>query len=120
MNQLHNNIGRARAVQEVFGTILCCRLGRQGRWRGRMMALAIVLLGGSVSSCGRENAGTLILTAEHQQSGTHGRLQAVCAVNEHIVWESGLGGFFGRTTAGGDRARCHDRSGSGHGLAATR
>lgn len=101
MNQLHSNIDRTGAGQAAPGTLRCCRHGHQCGWRGRILALAIVLLGGSVSSCSREHAGTPILTAERQQSGTRFRLQAVCAVNEQIVWASGLGSTFVRTTDGG-------------------
>lgn len=37
-----------------------------------------------------------------QASGTSVRLQAVSVVDEHIVWVSGLGGTYARTTDGGE------------------
>jgi photosystem II stability/assembly factor-like uncharacterized protein len=40
-------------------------------------------------------------TVTPQVSGTTNRLQAVSAVNDRIVWASGLGGTFVRTTDGG-------------------
>jgi hypothetical protein len=40
-------------------------------------------------------------TLRPQQSGTTARLQAVSAVSERVVWASGLGGTFVRTTDGG-------------------
>jgi photosystem II stability/assembly factor-like uncharacterized protein len=40
-------------------------------------------------------------TLTHQTSGTRNRLQAVSAVNERVVWVSGVGGTYALTTDGG-------------------
>lgn len=64
----------------------------------RIALVATALLAGSSSLEAQE---TFAVSA--QASGTTELLQAISAVNERVVWVSGHGGTWGRTTDGGER-----------------
>ena len=60
---------------------------------------AAVLLSGLAWAAPKKNQGP---TLTPQTSGTVNRLQAVSPVDSQVVWASGLGGTFARTTDGGN------------------
>ena len=64
------------------------------------VALLVVTAAACYSGAERERHATPLLAP--QTSGTSVRLQAISAVDDKVVWASGLGGTFARTTDGGD------------------
>ena len=62
--------------------------------------LLVVAAAACDSGAERERHAAPLLTP--QTSGTSARLQAISAVRDNVVWVSGLGGTFARTTDGGD------------------
>jgi photosystem II stability/assembly factor-like uncharacterized protein len=67
--------------------------------------LALVALGGCSSAPASSRTAAAPVagpTLTPQTSGTRNRLQAVSVVNERVVWVSGVGGTWARTTDGGD------------------
>ena len=73
-----------------------------GRWRSfsRVVQVCIpsLLLAGIVLGAPKKTDGP---TLTPQVSGTTNRLQAVSPVNDQVVWASGTGGTYARTTDGG-------------------
>ncbi len=63
------------------------------------LALAAGLLPPASGQFGRQGNRAPVLTA--QQSGTSNRLQAISPVNSQVVWASGVGGTWVKTTDGG-------------------
>ncbi len=74
-----------------------------GRWRSfsRLVQVCIpgLLLAGIVLGAPKKTDSP---TLTPQDSGTTNRLQAVSPVNDLVVWASGVGGTFTRTTDGGE------------------
>ena len=74
-----------------------------GRWRSfsRVVQVCVpsLLLAGIVLGEPKKTDGP---TLTPQDSGTTNRLQAVSPVNDQVVWASGVGGTFVRTTDGGE------------------
>lgn len=63
--------------------------------------LTLPALLAALSCQGREHSATLTPTTTAQASGVTVRLQAVSAVDDQVVWVSGLNGTFARTMDGG-------------------
>jgi photosystem II stability/assembly factor-like uncharacterized protein len=74
---------------------------------GFLLPLALVAAGcsGAQPSIQGTAAPPVGPTLTPQVSGTRNRLQAVSAVNERVVWVSGVGGTYALTTDGGERWR---------------
>jgi photosystem II stability/assembly factor-like uncharacterized protein len=81
-------------------TIMCDLLRNKRERRLCTLALLGVVAAACSSGAADETYGAPFLS--RQTSGTSFRLQAISAVDDKVVWTSGLGGTFARTTDGGD------------------
>jgi len=69
---------------------------------GRIVTAALLVVAATACDSGAESEPHAAPLLTPQTSGTSARLQAISAVSNNVVWVSGLGGTFARTTDGGD------------------